>query len=130
MGFRSHFHRGLVTGATGYVGYHLAEKLLQDGWEVSLLIRPGANTKKLDGLPKSPMVYKHPGDTKSLIEILKEARPEIIFHLASQVQGEHLPEDVEALIRSNILFGTQLLEAATQSGVRYFVNTGSYWQHY
>jgi len=34
------------------------------------------------------------------------------------------------LIRSNVLFGNQLLEAMKVSGVRFLINTGTSWQHY
>ncbi len=125
----SPFKRALVTGATGYVGYHLAQRLARDGWKVNIVTRPGSDVKKSEKLPLVSL-YAHDGGTESLIDIVRQARPEIIFHAASLVQASHEAEDLEPLIASNILFGTQLLEAAVRSEVHFFVNTGSYWQHY
>ena len=125
----SPFKRALVTGATGYVGYHLAQRLARDEWEVGIVARPGSEAKKLEKLPLVSF-YQHDGTTQGLIAIVKQARPEIIFHVASLVQISHDAKDLDPLIASNILFGTQLLEAAVRSEVQFFVNTGSYWQHY
>ena len=44
--------------------------------------------------------------------------------------AEHCTDDVDPLVQSNILFGTQLLEAMTVTGVSTIVNTGTTWQHY
>jgi nucleoside-diphosphate-sugar epimerase len=65
-----------------------------------------------------------------LIDILRSVHPDIVFHLASLVVGEHSADDVDPLVQSNILFGTQLLEAMALAGVSGIVNTGTYWQHY
>ena len=42
----------LITGATGFVGNALARRLLQDGWEVTLVVRPTSNLEKLKSLEK------------------------------------------------------------------------------
>ena len=65
-----------------------------------------------------------------MLAILSAVRPEAIFHLAAHALAAHESRQVESLVQSNILFGTQLLESAVKSGVRYFVNTGTFWQHY
>jgi nucleoside-diphosphate-sugar epimerase len=54
----------------------------------------------------------------------------VVFHLASAVITDYVAADVEPLIRSNILFGTQLLEAMAVAGVSVIVNTGTISQHY
>jgi len=40
----------LVTGATGFIGSHLAERLVRDGYQVRCLVRPTSDTTSLDGL--------------------------------------------------------------------------------
>jgi nucleoside-diphosphate-sugar epimerase len=62
----------------------------------------------------------------SLVSIFQKNVPDVVFHLAAETDACQ----IDALVESNILFGTQLLEAMTQTGTQYFVNTGSYWQHY
>lgn len=62
--------------------------------------------------------------------IVRNACPDVVFHLASWFLSEHQPKDIERLIESNLLFGTQLVEAITLEGMKYLVNTGTSWQHY
>lgn len=120
----------LVTGATGFVGYHLAAALLAQGRAVHLIVRPGGATARLARLPGAPVVHEHDGTTGGMARIVERAAPRTVFHLASLFLAQHAPEDVEPLIRSNILFGTQLLEAAAAHGVPCLVSAGTSWQHY
>ena len=120
----------LVTGAAGFVGGHLARRLLAGGWETHAIVRPSSNATTLCGLLGSDSVHVHDGSTAGLVDIVRSARPDIVFHLASVFVAEHRADDVDPLIRSNVLFGVQLLEAMTVVGVSDIVNTGSYSQHY
>ncbi len=53
-----------------------------------------------------------------------------IIHLASFFLASHMTKDISSLISSNILFGTELLECCKDSGVKWFINTGTFWQNY
>lgn len=120
----------LVTGATGFLGEHLVRRLLVDGWETHAIVRPSSNATILCEVLGSSNVHVHDGRTAELIDILRSVHPEIVFHLASVFVAEHSTDDVGPLVQSNILFGTQLLEAMTVAGVSTIVNTGTTWQHY
>lgn len=122
--------RVLLTGASGFVGSALTRRLLADGWDVHLLLREGSSA---DGLPAEGEclhIHRHDGGTVQLIEIMRAAAPEAVFHLASLFLATHKPEDVERLIHSNLLFSTQVAEAMAACGVRRLVNTGTSWEHY
>lgn len=120
----------LITGGTGYVGRRLAEKLQAGGADVHLLLRKNSDEKKLGKLCETSTVYRWDGDTRQLIEILKKIQPDLVFHLAGKVIVEHQSEEIDELIQSNIHFGVQLLEAMAQSGTKYLVNTGTYWDRF
>jgi len=62
--------------------------------------------------------------------IMANTKPDIVFHLASLFLSQHTSNDIERLIVSNVLFGTQLLDAMTAQGITKIVNTGTSWQHY
>jgi len=119
--------RALVTGATGFVGSHLVSRLVADGWHVECVVRPGSDCSVL---PAEAICRYHDGSTCGLADLVVGASPHVVFHLASLFVSEHVSEEVEPLVRSNVLFGAQLLEAMCIAGVDTLVNTGTAWQHY
>ena len=118
----------LITGATGYVGSKLCQRLLADGWHVHAVVR--ATGRSLPAALREVVTHSYDGSTQSLLEAVSAAQPGVVFHLASLFIAEHRTEQVTDLIHSNVLFGTQLAEACTRSGVKRFINTGTSWQHY
>ena len=117
----------MITGVTGFIGGALARSLLRDGVAVHALVRPGADRSLL---PAGVCAQVHPGSSVELARLLSTVAPDAIIHLASLFLAEHEPGQVDELIASNVLFGTQLLEAMALSGVTRFVNTGTSWQHW
>lgn len=121
--------RALITGATGYIGSKLCQRLLDDGWQVDVLLRESSRS-----LPQniSNRVTSHcyDGSIQSMHATVAAASPNVIFHLASLFIAEHRSEQVTDLINSNLLFSTQLTEACARAGIKYFINTGTSWQHY
>lgn len=120
----------LVTGATGFVGSHLTRRLIREEWETHIITRSSSNMTLLKDVHSKIIVHQHDGTTKSIIDIVKEAKPDIAFHMASLFLAQHTPDDVVWIIQSNLLFGTQLVEAMTLQGVTKLVNTGTSWQHF
>lgn len=117
--------RALVTGGSGFIGGRLLARLLDEGHEVTALVRgdpagrldPRATAMQIDG-------------AATLSDIVGEARPGIVFHVASAVVIEHSPGAISDLVQANVTFPTALLDAMAHHGVRRFVNTGTSWQHY
>ena len=122
--------RALVTGASGYIGGRLVGHLLQQGWQVHVVLRPHTPLHTLQAVQHRITVHRHDGSTAGMGELMAQALPHTVFHLASLFLAQHRHEDVPALITSNLLFGTQLAEAMVQHGVRELVNTGTAWQHF
>lgn len=122
--------RALVTGASGYVGSQLVRRLVAEGWDVHVLLRPGSTLDALAPVAQEVTVHRFGGATAELVEIVRAAAPDSVFHLAAAFLAQHRPEDVELLVQANLLFSTQLLEAMAANDVRVFVNTGTAWQHF
>jgi nucleoside-diphosphate-sugar epimerase len=120
--------RILLTGATGFIGVHLANRLCSDH-DVVALLRPQAKIERLMKIT-SLRHLTWDEDITTLPALLNDAQPEVIIHLAGYFVGEHKPHDVDTLVDSNIRFPTALLHAAVPAGCLHFINTGSYWQHY
>ena len=119
--------KALVTGATGFIGHHLANSLIKSGWEVTVIVRSSSSEARV---PSGAYIAIHDGSTSRMLEIFQQAKPEVVFHLASKIVTRHSPNDIDALVDSNLRFGLQLLEAAVTAGCGRFINTGTGWQHY
>jgi len=122
--------KALLTGATGFVGANLTRRMIALGWEVHILVRAETDLGPLGDALSCLGIHFHDGTTEGLSGIMGETKPYFVFHLASLFKAQHRAADVEALIRSNILLGTQLLEAMQANGAYRFVHAGTSWQHF
>lgn len=120
----------LVTGATGFIGSNLCRKLLEKHYKVHILVRKTSTFEYLKDIVNEVNIYCWDEDIKELTKYLIENQIQCIFHLASYIKTEHIQEDVRKLINSNILYGTNVLEAMKYSNTKLIINTGTYWQHY
>ena len=121
--------RVLLTGITGFIGRHLARRMLEAGWEVVAIVRPSSDLKALSPAVRECVDF-HVYEGGALTDIVREAEPTVVSHLASLYLAAHESADIPALVASNILFGTELLEAMAKNDVRRFVFAGTSWQHY
>ncbi len=117
----------LVSGVTGFIGKHLVKRLLKEKYRVYAIVRPSTNFNIFDKNVKS---YVFDNNTNDLISFMQKEKFDGVIHLASLFLAEHKPENVRELIDSNILFATYLLEATVKSNIPWFINTGTFGQHY
>lgn len=120
----------LLTGATGFTGSYVLRALIQAGWSVDILVRPTSTLGMIEGVKSKVGIHIYNGTLDDAMHIVSTTSPDVVIHVASMVVSEHKPNDVTALIESNILLGTQLLESMAKVGVKYFLNTGTYWEHF
>jgi nucleoside-diphosphate-sugar epimerase len=122
--------RVLITGGAGFLGSQLVRACLGNGWNVSIISRPENRLDKINEFLGNVAVFPSCNDTAGVIEIMHQAKPDLVFHLASVFIAQHRSDDILNLIQSNITFGTQILEAMTICGVPHIINTGTSWQHF
>jgi len=109
-----------VTGATGFLGSHVARVLAEQGADLRLLVRPASNLKNLEGLKAG----KATGDLRDPASLEKAmAGCEVVFHVAADYRL--WVRDPAEMYRSNVEGTRAILDAARKNGVRCVVYTSS-----
>lgn len=120
----------LLTGATGFLGSRLLEHLSRmPERQIGILVRDRSNIENIqDILVKTQDIFKiH--SKESIDHAVQKFKPDIVIHIASMIRAEHQPDEVEPLILSNILFPSLILESMRQHNIKYFINTGTFWEN-
>jgi UDP-glucuronate 4-epimerase len=111
----------LVTGAAGFIGYHISRRLLDEGWRVigidcmsdyyDVLLKD----RRESMLKQSPLyrsVHEKVETFNVLRDLFEEERPDVVIHLAAQAGVRYSIQNPRAYLESNINGTFELLEAA------------------
>src|SRR5436190_2317919 len=105
--------RVLITGVAGFVGRHLAAQLIEEGaHEVWGLARPGHELERLDS--RIRLIEADLQQRDAVDAALAEARPEAVYHLASQSSVAKSLKDPLPTIVNNVVGQVNLLEACVR----------------
>ena len=111
----------LITGASGFIGYHISQKLLDEGWrvigidclsdyyDVSLKKRRENMLLQSDNFRSVHAKVEEKGLLHSIFE---EENPDVVIHLAAQAGVRYSIDNPRAYLESNIIGTFELLEAA------------------
>lgn len=122
--------RILVTGAAGFIGFHLAQLLLSNGWRVlgydalNDYYDPALKKARLDILNKQPNFEFVGGAVEEMDDLAaccKAFEPEIIVHLAAQAGVRYSLENPSAYIQSNVVGTFNVLEIARSFKVEHLL---------
>jgi len=109
-----------VTGATGFVGSHVAAALAEQGADLRLLVRANSDPKNIQHL-KADRVVGELRDPASIEKAM--AGCAVVFHVAADYRL--WVRDPEQMYRANVEGTRAILEAARKNGVRRVVYTSS-----
>src|SRR5689334_3679630 len=107
-----------ITGATGFLGSHVARALAGQGADLRLLVRANSNTKNIGDLTGERVV----GDLRDPASLGRGiAGCDVVFHVAADYRL--WVRDPDEMYRANVEGTRSILEAARRSGVRRVVYT-------
>ncbi len=122
--------RYFITGTAGFIGFHLARRLLQDGHEVTGFdgLTPYYNVRLKEMRHAALMQYPafRPivamlEDKAALEAAVSAAKPDVLIHLAAQAGVRYSIENPQAYLRSNIEGSWNILELASRIELRHLM---------
>ena len=124
----------LVTGCAGFIGFHVARRLLGEGETVHGLdsvndyydpLLKEARLKILVAFPAFTLHRAELADQIAVLRVFSEHRPEAVIHLAAQAGVRHSLTHPRAYIDSNITGFLHILEGCRHYGVKHLVYASS-----
>ncbi len=118
----------IVTGGAGFIGSHIVDALVARGDRVTVI--DNLSTGKRSNLERAvsdgaTLVVADVRDASAVAEIFDATRPELVFHLAAQIDVRHSVEQPADDATANVLGTIGVLEAARKVGARRVVNTST-----
>jgi UDP-glucuronate 4-epimerase len=126
--------RYLVTGTAGFIGYHVAERLLARGDEVTGLDNVNdyydvrlkhARMARLEGKPGYDFIKLDVSDREGMAHVFAERKPEVVIHLAAQAGVRYSLTNPHAYVQSNLAGFMNILEGCRHRMVRHLVYASS-----
>lgn len=119
-----HTTTALVTGASGFIGSHLCQRLVHAGYTVHAVSRQASREY---GNDNTDMRWWQAdlADSVAVHDIISHIKPDVVFHLASCVHGARDSQHVLPMFQSNLMSTVNLLTALSDIGCQRIVLTGS-----
>jgi UDP-glucose 4-epimerase len=108
--------KALVTGSNGFIGFNLCQALKQREWQVLGLddLSNGLPTNVVDGFE---YVWARVEDRDNTRKLLRDYRPDIVFHLAALPRVAFSVENPYATAAANVMGTISLLEGVVKAGL-------------
>ena len=120
--------RALVTGAAGFIGSNMVDGLLARGDDVTMVdhFSTGYHENISDALLNGAYLYDIDiRDAQAVADVFAEVRPEVVFHLAAQIDVRKSAADPAFDARNNVEGTINVLAASVNNGVGRLVNTST-----
>ncbi|RZJ19068.1 MAG: NAD-dependent epimerase/dehydratase family protein [Brevundimonas sp.] len=126
--------RILLTGSAGFIGFHLARRLIADGHEVFGVDGMTAYYDVALKTARHDLLKRHNGfsehivmleDRAALETVAEQARPEAIIHLAAQAGVRYSLEHPETYVDSNLVGTFNVMELARKYQVGHFLGAST-----
>jgi len=113
----------LVTGGAGFIGSHIVDRLAEEGHEVVVVDNMATGLRR--NVNRAANLYKTDIQGWRLERIFRNERPNVVLHLAAQVNVRRSVEDPVFDAQVNVLGTMNVLQQAVRHGVRKVVFSSS-----
>jgi UDP-glucose 4-epimerase len=120
--------KAIVTGGAGFIGSNLVDALLERGDDVTVLDDVSTGRREnLDGALArgARLIESDIRDAERMISLAAEVEPEVVYHLAAQIDVRVSTARPAFDTEVNVLGTVNMLEAARRAGARRFVYTST-----
>lgn len=117
-----------VTGSTGFIGSSLLSREFDD-INFFPIIRQSTN-KSIFVDRNIPFFVFDQNNISGLLDYFNEFNIHGVIHLASLYLKDHESDQIGELVDSNLKFSTSICEAFVKSDAKWFINTGTFWEHF
>ena len=124
----------LLTGVAGFIGFHLARRLLDDGYQVVGIDSVNdyydvrlkqARLAELDGRNGFRFIKQDIAERQAMAELFTEIRPSNVVHMAAQAGVRYSLENPHAYVDANLVGFMNILEGCRQTEVEHLVFASS-----
>lgn len=117
----------LVTGGAGFIGSHLVKLLVENNYEVSILEKSSTDPWRIRDIMRD---IQYLTTDNNLDDVFSANRFDCVIHLATFYRKSNpTPNEVKEMQEINVIFPTELLDLCLRHNVKYFLNTGTFFEY-
>jgi nucleoside-diphosphate-sugar epimerase len=120
----------LITGASGFIGSHVLDDCLKNNFNVYAIFRNSEKNVSFARKYKKKILPIFYNNIYQIKNKLINYKIDYVIHCATHYIKRHVHNDIENIIKSNVLFSTILLDAVVNIKIKKFINLGTVWQHF
>lgn len=113
----------LITGGAGFIGSHLVDRLIKENQRVTVI--DNLSTGKKENLNPKAKLYRINICSSRVDQIFKKEKPEVVFHLAAQIDLRKSVEKPTEDAKINILGSSNILDGCRKNRVKKIIFTST-----
>ncbi|MEK7105575.1 MAG: NAD-dependent epimerase/dehydratase family protein [Patescibacteria group bacterium] len=117
------YKKALVTGGAGFIGSHIVDALIKR--HIKVYVVDDLSAGKKSNVNPNAVFYKMSVADPAVMKLIAKVKPDVVFHLAAQIDVRASVEDPAADARVNVIGTLHVAHASAKVGVKKFIMTSS-----